>query len=135
MKLMSREKGQKYEKAVENFLLEQGYLVLERNWHAGIYGELDLVCRKDKTIVFIEVKGRSSGDFAYEDALTSITPSKAKKLLYSMQRYLDYLEVSKKIYSPKTRFDIAVVVDTKGNLEVKHLENISLFELINEPTS
>ncbi|MDX1920709.1 MAG: YraN family protein [Candidatus Caenarcaniphilales bacterium] len=128
---MSWTKGQKYEQLAEKYLKSKGYLILDRNWHAGVYGEIDLICRKDRTLVFVEVKGRSSR-FAKEDCLTAIDKSKAKKLLYSMQSYLDYLETTKKIYSPKVRFDLLVVVEDKlkQEFEVEQFENISLFDLL-----
>lgn len=127
---MSREKGQKYEKLVEEYLIEQGYSILERNWHAGIHGELDLICNKGETLVFVEVKGRSSSQ-AFEDGLNSINPAKARKLLYSMQMYLDYLEKSKKLYSPKTRFDLIVLIDNPGaHHQIEHLEDLYLWDLL-----
>lgn len=126
---MSWTKGQKYEELAEKYLKSKGYLILDRNWHAGVHGEIDLICRKDRTLVFVEVKGRSS-KFAKEDCLFAIDKSKAKKLLYSMQAYLDYLETTKKVYSPKTRFDLLVVVEDKlkQEFEVEQFENISLWD-------
>jgi putative endonuclease len=129
---MSWIKGQKYELIAEKFLKTKGYLILDKNWHAGVHGELDLICRKDKTLVFIEVKGRSgNARSATEQALRSIDKGKAKKLLYSMQAYLDYLETLKKIYSPKTRFDLILVLEDSNTFEcqVDHLENVSLWDL------
>lgn len=127
---MSREKGQRYEALVEDYLVSQGYTILDRNWHAGVYGELDLICQKDKTIVFVEVKGRSSNQ-ALEDGLNSINPAKARKLLYSMQAYLDYLEKKKRLFSPKTRFDLIVLIEWPDKThQIEHVENICLWDFL-----
>ncbi|MDJ0624954.1 MAG: YraN family protein [Candidatus Caenarcaniphilales bacterium] len=127
---MNWEKGQKYEHLAERYLHSKGYSIVERNWHAGNHGELDLVCKKDKNYIFIEVKGRSS-NHAYEDALNSITPWKAKKLMFCMRTYLDHLE-KKRIYSPKNRFDVVVVCEDKlsGESIVDHIENVNLWDLL-----
>jgi putative endonuclease len=124
---VSTEKGREYESRAAEFMLKNGYKIIERNWHAGVYGEIDLICQEDKLLVFVEVKGRSSSN-ALEDALNSIDSVKARKLLMSMQMYLDYLEEKKKTYSPKVRFDLIVVEDgTTKNIE--HFVDVSLWEV------
>lgn len=126
---MSREKGQVFERIAENYLIEKGFQVLDRNWHAGIKGELDLICQKDNLIVFVEIKGRNSGKYALEDGLNSINKTKAKKLLYSIQAYLN----QKSLSEAQIRFDIIVICSSgkqvEGNNKIEHYENISLADL------
>jgi putative endonuclease len=55
--LSSTELGKKGEETAAAWLAEKGYQILERNWRTGRL-EIDLIARKDQTIVIIEVKTR-----------------------------------------------------------------------------
>lgn len=44
-------------------LRKQGYKILYRNFRGRTGGEIDIVCRDRDTLVFVEVKTRSSEDF------------------------------------------------------------------------
>ncbi len=70
------------ERAVE-FLLRQGFGVVERNYHATV-GEIDIVATKNGDYYFIEVKTRLSKDLATD---LSITSFKKKKLLKTINHY------------------------------------------------
>ena len=48
-------------KAVEH-LLNKGYVIIEKNYMT-IYGEIDIIAKFKDTIVFIEVKSRTSNNF------------------------------------------------------------------------
>jgi len=74
------------------FLVGMGYVVLARNVRTP-YGEIDLVAEHlskhpqgDQTIVFVEVKTRSSQTFGYPES--SITPKKQEHLIFAAQHYL-----------------------------------------------
>jgi putative endonuclease len=51
------------EKLAARFLRKHGYKILYRNFRGRNGGELDIVCRDHDTLVFVEVKTRSSEDF------------------------------------------------------------------------
>ena len=53
-----REIGSRYEEAAAVFLQKQGFRILEKNFRCR-QGEIDLVCREGKELVFTEVKYRS----------------------------------------------------------------------------
>jgi putative endonuclease len=55
-------RGRKGERIACRFLLRQGYDVLARRYRGGS-GELDIIALEGETLVFIEVKTRSSSDF------------------------------------------------------------------------
>lgn len=57
-----REVGSRYEEAAAAFLQKQGFRVLEKNFRCR-QGEIDLVCREGKTLVFTEVKYRSDASW------------------------------------------------------------------------
>jgi len=50
------------EEKVARWYVDAGYTVLDRNWRVGA-GELDLVVTKGRTVVFCEVKTRSSNRY------------------------------------------------------------------------
>lgn len=54
-----------------------GFEVLERNWRSRL-GEIDLVCRKGRLLVFCEVKARSSDRFGA--AVEAVDDRKRRRL-------------------------------------------------------
>src|ERR1700737_3394607 len=51
------------EKLAGRFLRKNGYKILYRNFRGRSGGEIDIVCRDDDTLVFVEVKTRAREDF------------------------------------------------------------------------
>ena len=49
-------------------------------------GEIDLICRDGKVLVFVEVRQRSRSDFG--GAAASITPTKQRRIILAAQHYL-----------------------------------------------
>ncbi len=66
-------------------LKNRGWTLLERNYRTP-YGELDLVARKGGTLLFVEVKTRTSEAFGMPEE--AITPVKAEHLLNAARHYL-----------------------------------------------
>lgn len=101
--------------AVE-WLTAEGLTVLERNWRCSD-GELDIVAAEGHTLVFVEVKTRSSLGFG--DPAEAVVPAKAARLRRLAVRWLiEHPEP----YWPDIRFDvIAVVRRTPSGPSVRHL--------------
>src|SRR5258706_1675910 len=55
--------GTRGEKLACRFLRRNGYKVLYRNFRGRTGGEIDIVCRDQDTLVFVEVKTRTREDF------------------------------------------------------------------------
>ncbi len=77
--------GKRAEALAASWLERRGLNVLARNFRVR-GGEIDLVCRDGRTLVFVEVRLRRSGDFG--GAAASITTSKRKRLVLAAQHYL-----------------------------------------------
>ena len=77
--------GLEAEKIAATFLVNHGLKLLVQNYHCR-FGEIDLVMTDAKTLVFVEVKLRSSNQFG--GAAASITQQKQKKLILTAQHYL-----------------------------------------------
>ena len=56
-------RGARGEKLASQFLRSHGYKILYRNFRNRTGGEIDIVCRDNDTLVFVEVKTRASEDF------------------------------------------------------------------------
>lgn len=106
--------GKKYEEMAVALLEEQGYLILERNY-ANRYGEIDIIAQEQETLVFVEVKYRSSG--SYGDALEAVDWHKQKRICRSALYYCT--KKHKNIEIP-CRFDVIAIY---GEQNVMHIKN------------
>lgn len=67
------------------YLAEQNYTILARNYRTP-YGELDIIAQDADTVVFIEVKTRSSARCG--TGFESITPKKQATILRCAEHYV-----------------------------------------------
>ena len=72
-----QEIGNAGEKIAADYLVDQGYQLLDNNYHTR-YGELDLVMFDKDIVVFVEVKTRTSETFGFPEE--SVTSSKIEHL-------------------------------------------------------
>lgn len=91
------------ENLAAGWYVERGYTVVDRNWRCRD-GELDLIVSRDRTIVFCEVKTRSST--AYGSPAEAVTPTKQARIRRLAVRWL--AERGTRTHS--LRFDVACVV-------------------------
>jgi putative endonuclease len=85
MKLSKNNGGLAAEQLAATFLLNNGLKLVTQNYHCK-YGEIDLIMKESKTLVFIEVRLRSNSQFG--SAAASITSHKQRKLILTAQHYL-----------------------------------------------
>ena len=108
-------RGRLGEAAAKDHLKQLGLKFLTANYRSG-HGEIDLIFRDEDCLVFVEVKTRSSEDWARPAA--SINQHKRRKL---SQTALEYLKLLKQP-PVKVRFDIVEVLLENGAVrEVRHL--------------
>lgn len=98
------------------YLLLQGLVLLQRHFLCK-GGELDLIMRDGKVIVFVEVRRRSST--AFGGALASITPTKQRRMVRAAQTYL----LGQKSL-PACRFDAVAIDGAQGVGQISWLKNI-----------
>ena len=96
--------GQSAENLAAHFLEKNGLIVLARNYRCR-GGEIDLVCRAGKTLVFAEVRFRRNTDFGGAGA--SITLTKQKRIILAAQHYL----LVNKLHNCDCRFDCLLLND------------------------
>ncbi len=112
--------GKAGEKVVVRYLRKKGFKILERNFTCPV-GEIDIIIRDKKTIVFVEVKTRRSLSFG--SARLAITRQKQRKI--SMVA-LYYLKTKRQMNQP-ARFDVVTVLSTGEEPAIDHIRNA--FEL------
>ena len=78
--------GQRGEDYAAQYLINQGYAIVARNWHCR-WGEIDLVTEKDGKLIFVEVRTRRGDRLGTPEE--SITPAKRARLIAAAQTYLD----------------------------------------------
>lgn len=77
--------GAAAEELAARHLLAQGLRIIERNFRVR-GGEIDLIAKDGKTLVFVEVRLRSRGDFG--GAAASITAQKQQRIILAARHYL-----------------------------------------------
>ncbi len=82
--MSKRETGLRGEQLACEFLGKNGYDIIERNYRCP-EGEIDVVARQRDTLVFIEVRTKTSRRFGGPEE--SITPVKAGRLRKLAERY------------------------------------------------
>ncbi len=92
---------------------EQGYEVLERNWRRR-EGEVDLIVRRGATVVFSEVKTRSSDRFG--TGAESVLPAKQRRIRRLASRWLSELTPAVGRARVVVRFDVVSI--TSGTVDV-----------------
>ena len=98
-----KELGKKGEEIALRFLKKNGYRLVERNYVCKM-GEVDIVAREKDTLVFIEVKTRTST--AFGPPQLAVTPSKQMQISKAAWTFLK----EKRIENAKARFDVVAVL-------------------------
>ena len=114
------ELGKIGEQLAVDYLLGQGYAILERNF---IYdkAEIDIIAQNDEeTIVVVEVKTRNSAFFG--DPQSFVTPGKIKLLVKAANEYMAANSLDR-----ETRFDIIAVLKNKNVQQLEHIKNAFYF--------
>ncbi len=109
--------GAEGEKIAAEFLLKQGYRILERNFRTAL-GEIDIVARDGKILVFVEVKARSGTHFGVPQSAVD-----ARKQAKMSRVALAYLS-QKRIDTSECRFDVVGIIrGPSGTTSIEHLKD------------
>ena len=107
--------GQAAEAEAARALERAGLAVIERNVRFP-EGEIDLVCRDDGVVVFVEVKCRRAG---WDEApAAAVSWHKQRRLTRLAQHYLKW----RRLDGVRCRFDVvSVTLGARDVLQVRHL--------------
>jgi len=107
------ELGKKGEGIALVHLRNEGYLIRETNWRFG-KDEVDIIAEKDNTIIFVEVKTRSTDYFGLpQDA---VTKKKQKFIIRAADAYIQKNEIDL-----EARYDIIAVIKPDSLHKIDHI--------------
>lgn len=106
-------RGKKGEQHAEDYLLKQGFTVLERNYRHK-RAEIDLIVRKEQLLVFVEVKYRTSVSFGFPEEFVS--EAQAGRIKEAAENYLELVR-----WNGAIRFDIIAI--SGDRLEIEYFQD------------
>lgn len=106
--------GRRGEDLAVEFLTEEGYEILERNW-CFKHIEVDIIARDRDELVIVEVKARSGN--SYGEPYTAVDFRKQRSLIFAAERYIfgNNLDVN-------VRFDIISIISDQGRTVLEHIK-------------
>lgn len=113
----SVEKGRVMEHLCARYLENSGYTVLGRHWTCR-YGELDIVARYGRQLVFVEVK--SVYNTSYCDPIELMSERKISKMLSTVNYFLK----KKKVFLSLYRLDLICLTKDSGRIWLEHYIDI-----------
>lgn len=113
-------KGKAGEDIAVQYLKNNKYEILDRNFRFKRYGEIDIVAKKSNIISFIEVKYRTTKTFGMP--LEAITKSKLEKIFLSAKYYLQSTNIKNKGF----QIDAISIFDDNGEIKIEHIKNIEI---------
>ncbi len=119
-----QDKRQQFGKKSENlavwYLKKNGYKILEQNYRTQL-GEIDIIAKEKKTIVFVEVKSRKS--IRYGNPKWAVTTKKQRKISMVALQYLKSIRQT----DAKARFDVVAIISNRDEPQIEIVKNA--FEL------
>lgn len=108
--------GKRGEEIAVAYLEDSGYRILNTNWKCA-RAEVDVIADQQGTIVFVEVKTRSSVDYGQPEEFVDY--KKEKQLEFASSAYIEM-----KQHEGEIRFDvIAIVFENKDLYKINHIED------------
>jgi len=107
--------GTQGEELAVDFLLKNGYNILERNYRFD-KAEVDIIALKDNILAITEVKTRSTIDFGNPQDF--VKPKQIQRLVKAVDEY-----VTTNNLDVEVRFDIIAIIKEGKGFKIEHLEN------------
>ncbi|MBC5993904.1 YraN family protein [Pontibacter cellulosilyticus] len=104
--------GHDGEEAAANYLLERGYTIVQRNYRYK-RTETDIIATHQDTLVFVEVKTRTSAVFGFPEE--AVGAKKEKLLLKAAEEYIYQTG-----WEGEVRFDV-VAITLAPRQEIHHI--------------
>ncbi len=104
------------EKLALKFLKKKGYRLICANFNVAGQGEIDLICADGQSIVFVEVKTRSSEGFI--EAEKVITFAKRQRMKKAANKFV----IVNKLQNRPLRFDVIIVIVGESK-KIRHYVN------------
>lgn len=108
--------GYRGEDMAAEYLQQQGYCILERNWKNKGRKEIDIIATKDDVAVFVQVKTRRAGS-----ATTPLSAVDARKQHRICLAADSYLKANRIDFC--SRFDVIGIIYDDNNSRIEHIED------------
>jgi len=111
-----QELGLRGENIAKAHLIDDGYTILEERWRYN-KAELDIICSKDKALIFIEVKTRTSKYFGPPEDF--VTEKKKKLMSMAASAYMQKVN-----HDWEIRFDIiSITIGSDQDFQLDHFQD------------
>jgi len=111
-----QEIGKKGESIAVGYLKKQGYKIIEQNYRSKA-GEIDIIAREKKTLVFVEVKTRRST--SYGSPKWAVTLKKQKAISMAALYYLKMTNQT----NADARFDVVSILVRGEDTQIELVRN------------
>jgi putative endonuclease len=102
------------EEQAARYLRRKGLKILAQNLRTPV-GEIDIIARHGKMMVFVEVKTRRS--LAYGTPQEAVGPTKQRQILRAAQWYLSDVGA----VGAQSRFDVVAIVAGREETQIEHI--------------
>ena len=99
--------GESGENLAVRELTARGYAILARRYRTR-HGEIDIVAQHGATLVFVEVRARTTGEFGR--AAETVTAAKRRQVMAMASEYL----ARRRITNRPCRFDVVAIDGARG---------------------
>ena len=117
IKKSSVAKGHDGENRAADYLVKNGYEILDRNFRMGREGEIDIIAQKNSFLVFVEVKTLPHGDL---EMLSHVLDVRKQQKIIKTAKF--YMEKYRQYKCRAVRFDV-LAIDVPGLEPVHHIVN------------
>lgn len=107
--------GKTGEELAVQFLEEEGYHILERNWCFN-HAEIDIIAKHHEFLVIVEVKTRKGRD--YGEPYTAVNTRKQRTLVFAAERYIFSHNLDLEV-----RFDIISIIMNDERTVIEHIKD------------
>jgi putative endonuclease len=113
---MKRVVGRRGEDLAADYLIKQGFMVVERNYRCR-WGEIDIICRQGALLIFVEVRSKSTDRYGTpEESITGVKISRIRKTA------LEYLNNHPEVGPVKLRFDFVAITFKDQQGSINHIK-------------
>ncbi len=105
--------GNRGEETAAAYLVQKGFVIIERNWRHG-HLEIDLICKDKDSIVFVEVKTRRNR--LYGGASYAVSSRKKRNLSRAADAWLS----REGDWSSPCRFDVICLTGNSDSFSLQH---------------
>lgn len=109
------ELGKKGEQLAVDFLIKNGYTIVERNYRFN-KAEVDIIAKIQDTLAIVEVKTRATADFGNPQDF--VKPKQIQRLVKAVDEYVTVNGLDIEV-----RFDIIAIVKQGKQFTIEHLVN------------